>query len=124
MCFAWIAAIQGRKDTPNDWFSENELKCCPQIKRIMSGRKFLMILRGLHVEEILEENNPNNKIGKFAELLEENFMDNFEPGGTLSLDETLLRAFGRIKFKVRVITKAARHCIGQARKKRNEQRRS
>ena len=35
----------------------------------------------------------------------------FEAGDALSLDESLVRAFGRIKFKVRIITKAARYGI-------------
>ena len=35
----------------------------------------------------------------------------FECGEALSLDETLIRAFGRIGFKVRIITKAARYGI-------------
>jgi hypothetical protein len=35
----------------------------------------------------------------------------FVPGQQLSLDETLIRAFGRIKFKVRIVTKAARYGI-------------
>jgi hypothetical protein len=35
----------------------------------------------------------------------------FVPSQQLSLDETLLRAFGRMKFKVRIISKAARYGI-------------
>ena len=35
----------------------------------------------------------------------------FEAGPSLSLDETLVRAFGRMKFKVRILTKAARYGI-------------
>jgi hypothetical protein len=35
----------------------------------------------------------------------------FSPGQQLSLDETLIRAFGRIKFKVRIVTKSAHYGI-------------
>jgi Transposase IS4 len=35
----------------------------------------------------------------------------FVPGQQLSLDETLLRAFGGIKFKVRIVSKSARYRI-------------
>jgi Transposase IS4 len=35
----------------------------------------------------------------------------FIPGQQLSLDETLIRAFGRIKFKVCIVTKAAQYRI-------------
>jgi hypothetical protein len=35
----------------------------------------------------------------------------FVPGQQLSLDESLLRAFGRMKFKVGIISKAARYGI-------------
>ena len=35
----------------------------------------------------------------------------FIPGQQLSLDETLIRTFGRIKFKVRIISKSAQYGI-------------
>ena len=35
----------------------------------------------------------------------------FNPGECLSLDETLIRSFGRIKFKVRIVSKSARYGI-------------
>ena len=35
----------------------------------------------------------------------------YVPGWNLSMDETLLRAYGRLGFKVRVVTKAARYRI-------------
>jgi Transposase IS4 len=43
--------------------------------------------------------------------LENRYLKLFVPGQQLSLDETLIRAFGRIKFKVRIVTKAARYGI-------------
>ena len=43
--------------------------------------------------------------------LEKRWSTIFIPGQQLSLDETLLRAFGRMKFKVRIISKAARYGI-------------
>jgi hypothetical protein len=43
--------------------------------------------------------------------LEARYIRLFVPGQQLSLDETLIRAFGKIKFKVRIVTKAARYGI-------------
>jgi len=45
------------------------------------------------------------------DYLQQRYKLAFEPGPALSLDESLVRAFGRIKFKVRIITKAARYGI-------------
>ena len=45
------------------------------------------------------------------DYMEERFDKLYVPGQNLSLDETLIRAFGRIKFKVRIISKAARYGI-------------
>jgi Transposase IS4 len=50
-------------------------------------------------------------VKKLLELLEERYDCLFVAGKNLSLDETLIRAFGRIKFKVRIITKPARYSI-------------
>jgi hypothetical protein len=43
--------------------------------------------------------------------LENKYLKLFIPGQKLSLGETLIQAFGRIKFKVRIVTKAARYGI-------------
>jgi Transposase IS4 len=84
----------------------------------MSGRKFHTILRYLHVcslEDQPERNSvnydPAYKVEEFKDMLEERFKKLFVPGKNLSLDETFLRAFGRIKFKVRIVTKSARYGI-------------
>lgn len=45
------------------------------------------------------------------DLLEVRYQRLFIPGSALSLDESLIRAFGRMKFKVRIITKSARYGI-------------
>jgi Transposase IS4 len=51
------------------------------------------------------------KVSKMRNYLENWFNVLFIPGQQLSLDETLIRAFGRIKFKVLILTKAARYGI-------------
>jgi hypothetical protein len=113
----FVTSIQKRKDKPSNWFSENKLIGCPLVKKIMSGRKFLTILRYLHVCE-LKEQDPNDesydpayKVAEFRDYLERRYTALFIPGQELSLDETLIRAFGRIKFKVRIVSKAARYGI-------------
>ena len=58
-----------------------------------------------------DDYDPAYKITEIRDYLEDRSNKLFIPGQQLSLDETLLRAFGRIKFKVRIITKAARYGI-------------
>jgi Transposase IS4 len=53
--------------------------------------------------------DPSYKVKELLELLEERYHRLFVAGKNLSLDETLIRAFGLIKFKVRIITKSARY---------------
>jgi DNA polymerase III epsilon subunit-like protein len=112
----FVSAIQKRKDKPSNWFSENRLLESPTIKKIMSGRKFFTILRYLHCcsmenQPVGEDYDPTYKIKEIQNYLEDRYNRLFIPGQQLSLDETLIRAFGRIKFKVRIVTKAARYGI-------------
>jgi hypothetical protein len=112
----FISGIQKRKDRPSNWFSENRLLENTTMKRIMSGRKFFTILRYLHCcsmenQPVGEDYNPTYKVKEIQDYLEDRYNRLFVPGQQLSLDETLIRAFGRIKFKVRIVTKAARYGI-------------
>ena len=117
----FVSSVQKRKDRPNHWFSGDRVLENPFMKRIMLDRKFFSMMRYLHVCS-LEENEQNANIGdnnydpaykvkEFMTNLESRYKKLFVPGQELSLDETLLRAFGRIKFKVRIVTKAARYGI-------------
>jgi Transposase IS4 len=55
--------------------------------------------------------DPAYKVKELQDLLQERYEKLYIPGRYLSLDETLVRAFGRIKFKVCIITKSARYGI-------------
>ena len=85
------------------------------MKRIMSGKKFCRMLRYLHVCSLDQDNtreyDPTYKVEEMLQYLHGRFERLFVPGRQLSLDETLIRLFGRIKFKVRIISKAARYGI-------------
>ena len=85
------------------------------MKRIMSGRQFARFLRYLHVcddvEPPADEYDPAYKVAAFRDRLQELFNWLFVPSRRLSLDETLVRTFGRIRFKVRIISKSARYGI-------------
>ena len=88
------------------------------MKKVMTGRKFATMLRYLHCCHV-ENQDPRAegydpayyKVAELRDALERRYTALFEPGQQLSLDETLIRAFGRIKFKVRIITKLARYGI-------------
>lgn len=57
------------------------------------------------------EYDPSYKVSDLEKALEARWNWLFVPSQQLSLDETLLRAFGRMKFKVRIISKSARYGI-------------
>jgi Transposase IS4 len=63
----------------------------------MSGRKFQTILLFLHVCDLNKQPNksdPAYKVSELQQLLEARYKRLFIPGQYLSLDETLIRAFG------------------------------
>lgn len=113
----FISGIQKRKDKPSNWFSNNRLLENLVMKKVMSGRKFFTILRYLHCCPVVNQDpsaenyDPSYKVAEVRDYLEDRYQRLFVPGQQLSLDETLIRAFGRIKFKVRIVTKAARYGI-------------
>jgi hypothetical protein len=55
--------------------------------------------------------SPLYKVKEFMNFVEERSTKAFEAGPALSLDESLVRSFGRIKFRVRIVTKSARYGI-------------
>jgi Transposase IS4 len=82
----------------------------------MSGRKFFKMLRYLHCCSmdnlpVGDDYDPTYKVKEMKEYLEDWYQQLFIPGQQLSLHATLIRAFGRIKFKARIVTKAARYSI-------------
>ena len=93
------------------------IKASVLIQRLMCGKRFSMILKGLHICKIDTLTRVDVgyssilKIWEFKEALEFRFCLLYEPGRNLSVDETLLCAYGCIAFKVWVITKAARYGI-------------
>ena len=96
--------MQKRKDRPDHWFSDNKVLENPVKKRIMSDRKFQTLMRYLYLCS-LEENDKNAnrqdddydpvyKVKEFMAFLESHYKRLFIPARELSLDKTLLRAFG------------------------------
>jgi hypothetical protein len=88
------------------------------MKSIMTGKKFHQMLRYIHVCSIENqpdindtEYDPIYKVEEMKNYLEHRYDKLFIPGQQLSLDESLIRAFGRIKFKVRIISKSARYGV-------------
>ena len=83
----------------------------------MSGKKFHKMLRYLHVCDMWTQpsihsliNSSLYKVQELMNKLAQQFKLAFEAGPSFSF-ESLVRAFGRIKFKVKIITKAARYDI-------------
>jgi hypothetical protein len=113
----FILGIQKRKDKPSNWFLNKRLLENALVKKVMSGRNFLNILRYLHCcpvanqDHLADDCDPAYKIAEVRAYLEARYIRLFVSGQQLSLDETLIRAFGRIKIKVRIVTKAARYGI-------------
>jgi hypothetical protein len=114
----FLMSDQKRKDKPSNWFSDNPLLESKIAKRVTTGRKFGKMLRYLQCCDPDEdgkndkgEYDPSYKIMDLQNELEKRWTTIFVPGQQLSLDETLLRAFSHMKFKVQIISKAARYGI-------------
>ena len=114
----FITSIQKRKDKSSNWFSDDPMLENPIVKKIMSGKKFHKLLQYLHVcdmyrqPDVKRDNyDPIYKVKELKDMLEVRYNNAFVPGYALSLDESLIRCFGRLKFKVRIITKSARYGI-------------
>ena len=116
----FIAGIQKRNDAPYKWFSNDEVENNPVIQSVMLGWKFHKMLQYLHVCSLDEQRWQHEsgsdydsvyKVKEMMEYLKEHYKKVFILGRNLSLDETLIRAFGQIKFKVRIVTKSARSGI-------------
>jgi hypothetical protein len=81
----------------------------------MSGWKFYNILCQLHCcpvknqDQTAEDYDPSYKVVEVQDYLQDRYIQLFILGQQLSLDKTLICAFGQIKFKVRIVTKAARY---------------
>jgi hypothetical protein len=60
-----------------------------------------------------DDYDPTYKVEEVKEYLEEQYNQLFIAAQQLSLDETLICAFRRIKFKVRIVTKAGCKVRGQ-----------
>eukprot|EP00007_Cunea_sp_BSH-02190019_P002906 CAMPEP_0174229214 /NCGR_PEP_ID=MMETSP0417-20130205/249_1 /TAXON_ID=242541 /ORGANISM="Mayorella sp, Strain BSH-02190019" /LENGTH=918 /DNA_ID=CAMNT_0015306737 /DNA_START=70 /DNA_END=2826 /DNA_ORIENTATION=- len=113
-----VAAVQRRSDPPACWFSTSPILALHCVTDVMSKRRFMQILSALHVcdlddqpERDSEDFTPLYKVQEYFSVLFQQGRKLYAPGQQLSLDETLVRAFGRIGFKVRVISKAARYGI-------------
>ena len=115
ICILFLSGIQKRKDKISNWWSNNPFLEFPIAKKIMTGREFSNMLRFLHCCPVNPpssgEYNPVYKIQEVMDILQRNYNRLFVPGQQLSLDESLIRAFGRIKFKVKIVTKAARRQV-------------
>jgi Transposase IS4 len=105
-------------DPSSNWWSNNILLESTTTKQIMSGRRFQTILSYLHECDLAKQPNKTDpdydlayKVNQLQQLLESLYKRLLIPGQYLSLDKTLIRAFGRIKFKVHIITKSARYSI-------------
>jgi hypothetical protein len=100
----FLMSVQKRKDKPSDWFSDNPLLESKIAKRVTTGRKFGKMLQNLHCCDPNEdgknndgEYDPSSKIMDLKSELEKRWTTIFIPGQQLSLDETLLWAFGCMK---------------------------
>ena len=109
----FLASGRNRTDPHANWFSKDELINEPMIKRLFTGKRFSQILQALHLCPLdsPDYNDPAFKVREWYLKLEERYKACYEPGQHLSLDESLIRAYGRIKFKVRIVTKSARYGI-------------
>ena len=100
------------------WLTE-QLLSTPVFSKIMKRNKFLLILKFLHFSNNddlgFDQNDENrdrlHKIKPFLNLSCEGFRKVYQPGKTLSVDESLVLFKGRLKFKQYIKTKRSRFGI-------------
>ena len=76
--------------------------------KVMSGNKYFGILWYLHISFLNDQseyNSPTYKIQKFQDALLKTPNKIFITRENLSLDDAIIRNFGRIKLTVRIVIK-------------------
>ena len=113
-----ITSIQKRKIKSSHWFFEDLILENLIMKKIMTNNKFHDILSYSYAYNTRGQSNasrdnydPAHKIQKFKDMLEIRYNKAFIPGCALSLDESLIRCFRCLKFKILIIAKSARYRI-------------
>ncbi len=97
------------------YFSKRESISCPFYAKVISGRRFLLIMKCLHFADNNQINNTPGAVGRklakikrLQDMLLGNFMRNYIPEKDISVDESLLGWKGRLSWVQYIPTKRKR----------------
>ena len=85
--------------TINHYFCCKGLYVVPAFSKIMSGRRYRMILKHLHMDSD-ENDDPLSKVRPIIDLLIDNIRSCYYPNQNLSLDESMMAWRGRLRFRL------------------------
>ena len=96
-----LQAIDSKVDT-SMYFSTRESVCSPFFRKIMSGRRFDLLQRFLHlVDNDTVTDGPGRKLAKikpFIDIILNKFQENYIPHKCISIDESLLGWKGNLSW--------------------------
>lgn len=94
------------------YWSSNEFLSTPIFPKIMTRERFQHLCRYLHFSDNnATHDNPDKlaKLRKFYNMITESFHNCAKPGEVISIDEALIRFFGRISFRTYNASKPAKY---------------
>lgn len=114
--FFAVLLLQGviKKPEQEHYWSKRQILSTPIFAKVIEKNRFLLLMKFLHFtnnEEFDKDRHPWPKLNKIYELMEHlqrKFREVYIPGKNLSLDESLMRFKGRLKWKMFIAKKRAR----------------
>ncbi|GFW26533.1 piggyBac transposable element-derived protein 4 [Trichonephila clavipes] len=114
--FFAVLLLQGviKKPEQEHYWSKRQTLSTPNFAKVIGRNRFLLLMKFLHFtnnEELDKDRHPWPKLNKIYELMEHlqrKFREVYIPGKNLSLDESLMKFKGRLKWKMYIAKKRAR----------------
>ncbi|GFX89858.1 piggyBac transposable element-derived protein 4 [Trichonephila clavipes] len=110
----WLLQGVIKKPEQEYYWSKRQTLSSPIFAKVIGRNRFLLLMKFLHFtnnEEFAKDRHPWPKLNKIYEIMEHlqrKFRKVYIPGKNLSLDESLMKFKGRLKWKMYIATKRAR----------------
>ncbi|GFV67162.1 piggyBac transposable element-derived protein 4 [Trichonephila clavipes] len=111
--FFAVLLLQGviKKPEQEHYWSKRQTLSTPIFAKVIGRNRFLLLMKFLHFtnnEKFDKDRHPWPKLNKIYELIEHlqrKFREVYIPGENLSLDESLMKFKGRLKWKMYIAKK-------------------
>lgn len=101
-----------KKPSVAQYWSTNELISTPLFGKVMSRNRYQELMRYLHFADNTDNSNSDDKLKKlrpYYDAVVTSFSQALLPGEHISIDESLIRFFGRLSFKTYMGKKSAKY---------------